>query len=57
MAAVVEVNVSPQIDDLTNSMDFYEGKRPAIWKRIPYSFLRKDSRRQQRLEREREHGL
>ena len=32
MAAVMEINVSPQIDHLTNSMDFYEEKRLDIWK-------------------------
>ena len=32
MAAVMEVNVSHEIDHLTNSMDFYEDKRLAIWR-------------------------
>ena len=32
MAAVVEVNVSPQIDDFVNSLNFYEEKGVPIWK-------------------------
>ena len=49
MAAVMEVNVSSQIDDLTKSMNLHEEERLAIWKKKPVSLLGKGSRRQRRL--------
>ena len=44
---------SPQIHDLTNSMDFYEETRMDICKEIPYYSLGKVFRRQHGLESER----
>ena len=36
MAAVIEINVSPQIDNLTKSMNFHEEERLDVWKKNPF---------------------
>ena len=53
MAAVMEINVSPQIDDLTKGMNPHEEERLKIWQEYPILYWEKDFRRQQRLRRQR----
>ena len=38
MAAVIEINVSPQINNLTKSMNVHEEERLDLWKKNPFLY-------------------